>query len=256
MAVTFNASETVTRGHSYWLSTQDIDIDAENNGRHDLPNIERLTEDIRREGQLVPCIIRKDGGRAVMVEGHSRWRAICEINKGLKADDRRKVWCVYFDGNEVDALAIGFASNRERNSLTPVDEGYFISRMLKFSKTIEDVAKIVREDVAWCKNRLALVSLVPEAQAAVSSGEIKPSAAKALAKLAAADQRRAMKERDTKGRVTTKTIKKSQPVVERPASAKELRTAIEEVLALITIDADAVKIVAVLKAALKPRKEN
>ena len=66
----------------------------------------------------------------------------------------------------------------------------------------------------------------------MTKGEIKPSAAKALSKLAAAEQRRAMTERDKKGRVTAKTIKTGQPAEtkERHANAKELRVAIGETL--------------------------
>lgn len=237
MAVEFKTTGDVQRGHSYWFETSDIVIDADNNGRHDLPNIEGLIADIERDGQLTPCLIRKDGDRPVMVEGHSRWRAIVDINTRRKPGDRLKVWCVYFRGNEIDGLIAGFAANRERNSLTPIDEGYFVNRLMKFGKTIEEIAKITRADVAWCKDRLALVSLVPEAQASVSAGEIKPSAAKALSKLSAADQRRALKETDTKGRVTTKTIKKAARVegamVSRHATPNEVRDAISKAIDLL-----------------------
>ncbi len=205
MAVTFESSEPIARSSSYYIATQDIDIDAANNGRHVLPNIDWLVESIRRDGQKVPCVVGKNGTRAKMIEGHSRWRAICEINKGRKPEERLKVWCVYFQGNEVDALITGFTANRERNALTPVDEGYFVARMERFGKSLEDIAAICHEDVAWCKQRLALVSLTPEAQQAVSGGSVKITAAVALAKLAADEQRRYLK---SEGKMTAAAIKK------------------------------------------------
>ena len=191
MAVTFETSGKMERGSSYWLDTGDIDIDAENNGRHVLPDISWLVESIKTEGQRIPCLIRKNGARAMMVEGHSRWRAICQINRDRKPEERLKVWCVYFQGNEVDALQAGFEANRERNALTPVDEGYFVSRMIKFGKTLKQIAEICHEDEAWCKQRALLVQLTPEAQKRVASDpKMKITAAVALAQLASAEQKR------------------------------------------------------------------
>jgi ParB-like chromosome segregation protein Spo0J len=192
MGVDFESSEKITRDSTYYIATQDIKIDSENNGRHVLPDIAWLVESIETNGQRVPCIVRKDGLRAVMVDGHNRWRAICEINKKRKVADRLKVRCEYFRGNEVDALEAGYIANRH-NPLQPVDQGYFVARMLRFGKTIEQIAEICREDVAWCNKRLELVSLTPEARDAVSKGDTPLTAARALAKLAAEEQRRFLK---------------------------------------------------------------
>lgn len=190
MAVTFESTETVTRGSSYFLATQDIDIDAKNNGRHVLPDISWLEESIKKEGQHTPCTVRKNGKRALMVDGHSRWRAICNINKGRKPEERLKVWCVFFEGNEVDALVAGFQQNRERNDLTAVDEGYFVARMQRYGKTLPEIGEICHEDEKWCQQRLSLVSLTPEGQAAVADHSLNIPAAIALSKLAAEEQRR------------------------------------------------------------------
>ena len=193
MAVDFETCDgrTIKRTAGYWLFTHEIDIDAKNNGRATLPDIQWIKDSISHDGQWMPCVVRKNGKRALMVEGHSRWRAICELNEGRAPEDQLKVWVTYFDGNEIDALMAGFAMNRERNSLTPIDEGYFVARMQRFGKSLEDIAAIVHEDVKWCSDRLAFVSLTPEAQTAVIDGTIKKlSAAVELSKLAAADQRR------------------------------------------------------------------
>jgi ParB-like chromosome segregation protein Spo0J len=207
------------RGSSYWFDTADIDIDADNNGRHVLPDIKCLIESIKQDGQHTPCTVRKNGPRAMMVDGHSRWRAICEINKGRKAEDRLKVWCVYFQGNEVDALAVGFRQNRERNALTPVDEGYFVTRMLRFGRTMKDVAAICHEDESWCKQRASLVSLTPEAQEMVGDGTIKVSAAVALAKLAANEQKRMLKEG---GKITASSIRRATADQSPPERKKKV----------------------------------
>lgn len=227
MAVTFESKNEVTRGSAYFFETHDIDIDAENNGRHVLPNIDWLIESIKKDGQKTPCSIRKNGKRACMVDGHSRWRAICEINKERKPAERLKVWCVYFEGNEVDALVTGFVQNRERNALQPVDEGYFVARMQRFGKTLEQVAEICHEDVKWCKDRLAYVQLTPEAQELASNGKLKPSAAQALAKLASEEQKRYLK---SGGALTPRAIKQSvQSVNGDGAPEKRKRPSVADV---------------------------
>lgn len=201
MAASFETTEKVTREDTFWLAAHDIDIDAANNGRAVLPDITELIRDIEARGQTTPCVVRKNGQRAVMVEGHSRWRAIVDINKRRKPDQRLKVWCSLFRGNEIDALIHGFSANRLRNALTAVDEGYFVQRMLKYGKDMGEIASIVNQPVEWCKKRLKLVELVPEAQKAVSDGSLKPSAAVALTKLSADLQRQAVKDRNEKGKV-------------------------------------------------------
>lgn len=222
MAATFETSEKVTREDVFWFAPQDIDLDVKNNGRHDLPDITGLIDSIEKHGQQTPCRIRKNGQRAVMVEGHSRYRAIVAINKKREPDQRLKIACTLFRGNEVDALVIGFESNRERNALTPVDEGYFIHRMMNYGKPLEEVAATIRESVEWCKNRLALVSLAPEAQKAVSEGALKPSAAVALSKLSADVQRRAVKERTAKGKVKPEAVREATGK-KAPVPLKKLR---------------------------------
>jgi ParB-like chromosome segregation protein Spo0J len=204
MGVEFQSSEKITRDSTYYIATQDIEIDAENNGRHVLPDIQWLIESIEKDGQKVACIVRKDGKRAMMVDGHNRWRAICEINKKRKPDDRLKVRCEYFRGNEVEALEAGYIAN-QHNPLQPIDQGYFVARMLRFGKSLEQIAKICREDVAWCKKRLDLVSLTPEARAAVSDNNTPLTASVALAKLAAEEQRRFLK---SGKKITPAAIKK------------------------------------------------
>lgn len=220
MAVTFDSKNEVVRGSSYWFDTSDIDIDAENNGRHVLPDIKWLVESIKQYGQKTPCLIRKNGKRACMVEGHSRWRAICQINQERKPAERLKVWCTYFEGNEVDALVSGFISNRERNALQPVDEGYFVARMQSFGKTLEEIAAVCHEDVAWCKGRLAYVRLTPAAQKLASEGNLKPSAAKALADLSAQEQKRYL---ESGAALTPRAIKQSAQPVNGNGSAPEKR---------------------------------
>lgn len=242
MAATFETNEKVTREDVFWFAPEDIDLDVKNNGRHDLPDITGLIASIEAHGQQTPCRIRKNGQRAVMVEGHSRYRAIVTINKKREPDQRLRIACTLFRGNEVDALIVGFAANRERNALTAVDEGYFVHRLMNYGKTEEEIAAIVRETPEWIKQRLAMVSLTPEAQKAVSEGALKPSAAVALSKLSAEVQRKAVKERNAKGKVKPEAVREATGK-KAPVSMKKIRLELDMIASgEATFDGDAQKL--------------
>jgi ParB-like chromosome segregation protein Spo0J len=206
MAVTFDVEST--RSSVYFFAPEDITIKPELNGRHDLPDIEWLIADIARRGQVVPVSIRKDGGKPVLVAGHSRWRACVEINKRHLTSVPVKLACTYFMGNERDGFMASISENRFRNTTTPMDDSYNIGKLMKWGQAEKDIATIyfpnqtaeeAKKNVAWVKSRAKLLNLSPEVQDAVSAGTVKPTAAAHLATLSAEQQRKAMKgEKPTK----------------------------------------------------------
>ena len=191
VAVDFKCEHT--RTSEYLLLPEDVVIRPELNGRHELPNIDWLKADILQRGQLQPVMIRSDGGQPVLAAGFSRWRAISEINAGRDAKDKLKLRCCYFRGNEADAFLANIAENRGRNGTTAIDDAYNIARLEKYGRTVAEIAAFYSEPEAWVTSRLSLVNLCPEAQAAVSDGSLKPTAAVQIAKLAEAQQREKLK---------------------------------------------------------------
>lgn len=192
MAVEFK-DPSFKRTSEYSCDPAALKINPKLNGRHDLPDIEWLIQDIAANGQLEPVIIRSDGGDAVLCAGFSRWRAIVEINKRDMPCGKLKIKCSYFKGNEQDGFEVAIRENRFRNATSPLDDAYNIAQLQRWGRSDDDIATLYRESVTWIKSRLKLVELAPEAQTALREGKLKAPAAVKLAKLSAEKQREVVK---------------------------------------------------------------
>jgi ParB/RepB/Spo0J family partition protein len=182
MSVQFISAHT--RTSEYLFFPEDVIIRPELNGRHILPNIDWLKQDILSRGQLQPVLVRSDGGKPVLVAGFSRWRAISEINHDRSDGDKLKLRAVYFKGNEADGFMANLAENKVRKDPQPIDDAYNIARLERYGRTLPEIAAFYGETEAWVKDRLALVNLCQEAQNKVAEGKLKVSAAVAISKLA------------------------------------------------------------------------
>lgn len=199
MAVQFNVEHKRTSEYRFY--PEDVTINPELNGRVELPNIDWLIADILVRGQSTPVVVRSDGGLPVLVAGFSRWRAICEINRLCLAPVKLQLRATYVQCSEAESFLINIAENRMRNPTTPLDDAHNIKRLLNvYGMTEEDVARTyfptaatpneMREARKFVVDRVALISLTPEAAEAVRSGRVRDNnAAKAIAKLSAEQQR-------------------------------------------------------------------
>ena len=237
MAVQFAAEHKRTSEYRFY--PEDITIKPELNGRQDKPDIEPLILDILAYGQHTPVIIRSDGGEAILVAGFSRWRAISEINKRGLAAVKMKLRCTYMECKETEAFLINISENRLRNPTTPIDDAHNIKRLLNVYAMDEDQISLVyfptaktdselKEARKFVKDRIALISLSPEAEEAVKSGRVKESAAKAIAKLSQAQQHEVLKKQGTIERKDLQPAK--TPKVVKPAKDVELIRRVSAVL--------------------------
>ena len=235
MAVEFKVDHT--RTSEYLILPKDIKFKPELNGRHELPDIEWLIESMVKNGQLQPVLVRNDGGTPVLVAGFSRWRAAVEINKRKLTANPFKLRCVNFRGSEQQAVLANISENRERNATTPIDDGYNIARLERYGMSMDEIAAVYHEDVAWCKGRLALVSLSKDSQEALKAGTVKPNAAKVLAKLSEEEQAKAIADAKKNGRpVTAGALKKALPAKPKlaPSPEREASNKADELFALVT----------------------
>ena len=234
MADTKSVFREGSRVSIYKFRPEDIVIKAENNGRHDTPNVDWLIQDIVSVGQLEPVLVRKDGDKPVLVAGFSRWRAIVEINKRKLTPEPLPILASYFRGNEVEGFKANIRENRFRNSTTDLDDSHNVVRLLSYEIPYESIAALyfpqagddgaMKKAVAWVKRRAKLATLTPEAEAAVQRGDIKPTAAVHIAQLAAEVQKDLVK----KGRVTASDIRKAEGKKLKMTSA-EIKTEINMV---------------------------
>jgi ParB-like chromosome segregation protein Spo0J len=233
MAVSFAAEHS--RTSEYRFLPEKITIKSDLNGRHDLPDIEWLKKDIQERGQVQPVTIRKDGDRAVLVAGFSRWRAVSELNKGRKEADKIQLRCTYVLCSEAEAFMANIAENRFRNSTTELDDAHNIKRLLNnYSMTEEQIAAVYfptadtqqeqKEALKWVRGRLKLVALAPEAEKALKEGRLKLPAAKAIAKLSEEQQRAAVK---GEGKVKASNIREASGKPKPPSLRDALKQVVE-----------------------------
>jgi len=203
MAVAFNLARRGVSEHNYF--PEEITVNEEMNGRHELPDIEWLIESILAHGQMQPIVIRKEQGNPVLTAGFSRWRAVAAINERGLGKGRIPLRCSYTAMNEEQAFIANIEENRVRNQTTPIDDAYNIQRLMNvYRKSEADVAGIYHESTAWIRARLDMIELAPEAQEAIAEGRVKDSAAKAIGKLSKSLQRKAAK---IEGPITVKAVK-------------------------------------------------
>jgi hypothetical protein len=237
MAVMF---KDMKRGSVYYLNPLKIKVLPELNGRHELPDIEWLIQDIARNGQDTPVVIRAEGPAkariAVLDCGYSRWRAIIEINKRGLTPVPLRIACVFRDGNEVDGFLANIRENRFRNTTTELDDAHNIVRLRRFQMTEEDIAYVYFADargdrektkkaVAWVKKQAKLATLTPEGEKAIKEGRVKMSAARHIAALSAEAQKQLLELSEKGSSLTSQSIRKAQGKPEK-ITMRELRKAL------------------------------
>jgi len=200
MAVQFSVPHS--RTSEYRLLPENITVKPALNGRHVLPDIEWLIQDILAQGQHTPVVIRNDGGKAVLCAGYSRYRAVSEINKRKLTDSPLQLRCTYSQCSEEEGFLASISENRIRNATTDLDDAYNIKRLMKqYAKTEDQVAAIyfpgakddeLKAAIRWVRKREALVNLSPDAEQAMKDGRLKGSAAVAIAKLSQEQQKEAL----------------------------------------------------------------
>jgi hypothetical protein len=216
MPASFNVE--MKRDAIYKCMPENIEVRPELNGRQDKPDIEWLISDILKHGQLQPVGIWSDAGTPVLSYGFSRWRAISEINKRGLTPQPFEIKCTFLKTNEQGAFVRNISENRMRNETTPIDDAHNIQRLFTWMMTPEQVANVyfpmaatveeVKKAVKWVNDRVELIKLTPEAEQAVISGRLNETAAQAISKLSAAQQRKALAK---EGKITAKEIKPAKP---------------------------------------------
>jgi ParB-like chromosome segregation protein Spo0J len=257
MAVKFTAPHS--RTSEYRILPEDITIKPELNGRHDLPDIECLIQDILINGQHTPVVIRNDGGNPVLCAGFSRYRAVSEINKRKLLPQPIQLRCTYTQCSEEEGFLAAISENRMRNETTELDDAYNIGRLMRiYAKTEEQVALIyfpgakdesLKKAVRFVKQRLSLINLSPAAEKAMKDGRLKGSAAVAIAKLSQDQQKEVMAKAPAIGKISAP---KKAPVTTKatPPGFLKLLKAVFSDVAIDELEADDNQFVEVNRKAL------
>ena len=150
-----------------------------------------LVHSIKDCGVLVPIVVRvTDGGAFEVVCGHRRVEACRQL--GLT-----EVQAVIHEDLDDDAARlIALVENVQREDLTAMDEAVAYRAMIDAGMSIDEVAGKASRSKSAVYQRLKLLDLSPQMQAAVGAGQVSISAAAMIASIPD-DEMRAEAERTT-----------------------------------------------------------
>jgi len=200
MAVNWHPESGVVRTrHGYSAPPEKIVILDGLSGRKEETDVTELSADIKENGQLEPAVCWKnDAGWPVLAAGHRRWRAISEINKGRRSENRIQLEFIYNESKtEEEAFDYTIRENRNRMQPTPLDDAYNMHiYQTRFGLGLEQIAKKYFPAVAQMtkgdelvaavkkvEKTLSLLELSEDLKEKLQKGEMSTSAAEQLAKM-------------------------------------------------------------------------
>lgn len=136
-----------------------------------------LSDSIKQHGVIQPIVVRPAKGasdRFEIIAGERRWRA--SQKAGL-----HEVPIVIADVNDSTALEIAIIENVQRSDLNAMEEaqGYH-ALAAEFSRSQEDIAKIVGKSRSHVANMMRLTKLPDDVQKYIAEGKLSAGHARAL----------------------------------------------------------------------------
>lgn len=217
-----------TRNSVYLFDPADVVIRPELNGRHFLPDITELIDDIVKNGQIQPGEVRSEDGRPVLSSGFSRWRAIVHINENELTLVPLKFSATYIKVNDREGYLRNWSENRKRNQTQPMDDAHHFAQLVKWGWDEKAIAERLKVEVSFVKKRLKLIAATDEVQKAVADGRLAPTAAEKIAEVASDVQRMAVK---GNGKITGADVDVALGKAPK-VTVKAIRAFVEEELAL------------------------
>lgn len=111
-------------------------------------SLDELMTSMKDLGLMEPIIVRPVGNRFEVIAGHRRTRAARLLNWSC-------IEAKIIPADEEEVFAMRLAENLQRKDNNPVDEACFVGEIiLKYKKTPEQMANILKRSDKWIKERL------------------------------------------------------------------------------------------------------
>ncbi|MCX5233960.1 ParB/RepB/Spo0J family partition protein [Streptomyces prunicolor] len=152
--------------------------------------LNELAESIKQHGLLQPIVVRKVAEGYELVAGERRFRAN-ELADNITIDAKILLPDGESEISDMDSFEKAMAENLNREDMLPLEEARGFKKVLdeKEGVTPASVAKTFSKSVQFVNQRLALLALRPEIQAAVDLGHIGTQAAVQIAALSKDNQK-------------------------------------------------------------------
>mgnify|MGYP000866055990 CR=1 FL=1 len=150
--------------------------------------LSELAASIKEHGLAQPITVRPLGDKFQIVAGERRFRAISQILKW------ETVPAIVRTLTDEEASAVMLVENTSRADLNPIEEAQaYQARRQTYGWDLERIARVAGVSEDLIKRRLALLSLVEEAQHLVANGHLPLGHAEALSELDSNRQRIALR---------------------------------------------------------------
>jgi len=139
----------------------------------DSEQLAALTESVRRDGVLMPILVRPSGDGYELIAGERRWRA-------SQAAGLLDIPAVVREVDDLQALELAIVENEQRNDLTAIESARAYQRLIdEFSQTQKDVAERIGVSRVQVSNIIRLLQLPDSIQQmienrALAMGQARP----------------------------------------------------------------------------------
>lgn len=215
------------RSDQYRIPLDNITIDPKFNVREDYGDINELAKNIAENGQNIAGIIRYEDGKAILVDGHRRFKAINLANKKYKADIPNFKCVKEERGANEESRIICMLSTSLGKPLTPLEQAAAIKRLIDYGYKQTEIAKKLGKTVPAVSALLALNSASHELRTAVKEKKISSSAAKVLAKTSSSKQKDVLKKHKDKKTIKVTDVEKDVNGTPSMISSKSIKEKIK-----------------------------
>lgn len=136
--------------------------------------LKSLTESVRRDGVLMPILLRPTGDGYELIAGERRWRA-------SQAAGRQTIPAVVKDVDDLQAFELAIIENEQRDDLTAIESARAYQRLQdEFAQTQQQVAERIGVSRVQVSNILRLLQLPAQIQQMIENRELTMGQARPL----------------------------------------------------------------------------
>ncbi len=136
--------------------------------------LKTLTESVRKEGVLMPVLLRPNGSDYELIAGERRWRA-------AQAAGLHEIPAIVRDVDDLQALELAIVENEQRDDLTAIESARAYQRMMdEFGCTQQQVAERIGKSRVQVSNITRLLQLPVKVQGMIENREISMGHARPL----------------------------------------------------------------------------
>ena len=141
--------------------------------------LESLTESVRREGVLMPILLRPAGDGYELIAGERRWRA-------AQAAGLLEIPAIVREVDDLQALELAIIENEQRDDLTAIESARAYQQMMEeFGCTQQEVADRIGVSRMQVSNLIRLLQLPESVQKMIENRELTMGQARPLVGLEA-----------------------------------------------------------------------